>query len=53
MNDQNFKNLCLKVFYFCEILKMCEKIYLKSANSFCFCFIPNKEKMLTEGREEL
>ena len=25
MNDQNFKNLCLNFFYFCKILKVCEK----------------------------
>ena len=27
MNDQNFKNLSFKVFYFCKILKMREKYY--------------------------
>ena len=41
MNDQNFKNMCLKVFLF---LKMSKKNIMKSANFFCFCFICTKRR---------
>ena len=47
MNDQNLKNLCLKVFYFSKILKMRKK-YNGIRKLFCFCFILYKEKMLTD-----
>ena len=34
MNDQNFKNLCLKIFHFCKILKMPKNNTMKPANFF-------------------
>ena len=37
MNDQNFKNLSLKVFYFNKILKMHKKYY-EIRNLFLFLF---------------
>ena len=37
MNDQSLKNLCLQVFYFCKILKMCEKILWNPLTSFLYC----------------
>ena len=46
MNDQNFKNLCLKDFYFYKTLKMPEKNIMKSAN--LKKIILYREKMLTD-----
>ena len=46
MNDQNFQNLCLKVLYFCKILKSAKKF--NKIRNFLFCFILYKEKMLTD-----
>jgi len=45
MNEQNFKNQWLKVFYFYKILKMREKIWW---NPQTFFYILWKEKMLTD-----
>jgi len=36
MNDQNFKNLYLKNFYFCKILKTHEKILRNPQTFFVF-----------------
>ena len=47
MNDKNLKNVCLKFFYFCKILKMRKK-YCEIRKLFCFCFILYVEKMFTE-----
>ena len=47
MNDQNFKNLCLKVFIL-KNFENAEKNIMKSANFFCFCFILYKEKMFRD-----
>jgi len=38
MHDQNFKNVCLEVFYFCKILKMREKKYNEIRKLFLFLF---------------
>ena len=47
MNDQNFKNLCLKVFIFEKFWK-CAKKYYEIRKLFCFCFILYKEKMFRD-----
>ena len=49
MNDQNFKNLCLKFFYFCKKIKKFENLrilFIKSANFFVV-YILHKENMFT------
>ena len=43
MKDQNFKNLSLKLFYFCEILKMCEKILLSPQIIFTFFTVQRED----------
>ena len=37
-------NLCLKVFYFCKVLKMREKNIMKSANFFVFVLYCTKRR---------
>ena len=44
MNDWNFKNLCLKVFYFCKILKMREKILWNPQTFFVFVLYCTKRR---------
>jgi len=44
MNDQNFKNLCLKVFYFCKILKLRKKYYEISKLFFVFLLYCTKRR---------
>ena len=49
MNDQNLRNLCLKVFYFCKKIKNFENLrilLIKSANFFVV-YILHKENMFT------
>ena len=47
MNDQNYKNMFLKVFDFCKILTKNDNI-IKSAIFICFCYKLYKEKILTD-----
>ena len=47
MNDQNFKNMFLKLFIFVNFGNARKNI-MKSANFFCFGFIQYKEKTLRD-----
>ena len=38
MDDRIYKNLCVKVFYFCKIFNMLEKNIMKSASFFVLVF---------------
>ena len=44
MNDQNFKNLCLKVFYFWKIFKMRKKILWNPQTFFVFVLYCTKRR---------
>ena len=50
MNDQNFKNLCLKIFHFCKILKMHKNNTMKPAN---FCYAVQREDAQSYSRSQL
>ena len=61
MNEQNLKNLFLKVFYFCKIFKMREKILRNPQTFFVFVLYctkrrcsqikPHIEVEIEDGRE--